>query len=100
MSKTTKAQAKNIYDKFFGVLRCFNGGTREENERMSAHCWERLQAVAAEAKELAANPNKHLQNDSWLMEALNETIPARLQSYFERYIKEDETHSNIIQFPS
>lgn len=83
--KTTKKQAMQAYDDYFGVMRCLNGGTREENERMASHCYERLCAVAEGAAVLAANPSKRLSEDAWLTEALNEVIPNRLKSFRARY---------------
>ena len=83
--KTTKTQAKNIYDSFFGILRCLNGGTVEENKRSARHCYDRLKEVAAEAEAAAANAGKLVKNDAWLWEALTETIPARLESFRRRY---------------
>lgn len=98
MSKTTKTQAKECYDSFFGCLRCYNGGTREENERSAAHCLARLEEEAAKAKALAANPSKLLRQDAWLWEALTVTIPARVESFRKRYFS-TEPASNVIQFP-
>lgn len=86
--KATKTAALACYDSFFGVLRCLNGGTSEENKRQAPACLEGLEKHAAEAKALAANPSKLLRADAWLWEALTVTIPARLESFRTCYFSE------------
>lgn len=84
MTKTTKKQALETYDTFHGVLRCLNGGTKEENERSAAHCYERLKEIADNATELISNPSKHLSNDEWLFSALSE-LPKKAWRFRVRY---------------
>ena len=87
--KTTKTQAREIYDSFHAVLRNLNGGTAEENKRQAPRCFERLQEVAAQAAEAVENPAK-LFKSSWYWEALNVSIPDRLKSYAVRYGFDDD----------
>ena len=83
--KATKTQARSCYDSFFGSLRCFNGGTHDENVKQAPYCLTLLIEDAALAASLATNPSKTLTGDAWLMEALTVTIPARLASFKARY---------------
>lgn len=83
--KTTKAQALSCYDRFFATLRCFNGGTHEENVRMAPRCRELLEGDVRLAAQLAANPSKVLAADAWHMNALRETIPQRFAQFNARY---------------
>jgi hypothetical protein len=85
MRKATKKQANEVYDRFFGTLRCWNGGTVEENLRQAPYCYEGLQRHAAEAAQLVSNPGILLRNDDHLWECISETIPARLESFRKRY---------------
>ena len=82
--KTTKKQAAETYDKFHSILRCFNGGTTEENKRQSAHCYKRLAEVAAIAEEQIKNPSSHLAKDEWLFNSLKE-LPQKAWSFRVRY---------------
>jgi hypothetical protein len=83
--KTTKTQAKEIYDNFFGIMRVLNGGTVDENKRNAPRCFERMTFYAEQAAEAVTNPAKRFRENAWLWEALNETLPARLKSFGERY---------------
>jgi hypothetical protein len=85
MAKATKKQAREAYDYFFGTLGNLNGGTVEENKRQAPACYEKLKVHANTAAEIVSNPNKRLSEDSWLMESLSVTIPARLESFRVRY---------------
>lgn len=84
MAKSTKKQARNIYDSFHGTLRCLNGGTVEENKRQSEHCYARLLEHVAEAEHVIANAGKLLINDEWLFEAVN-GLSVRAQQFAGRY---------------
>ena len=83
--KTTKTQAKEIYDNFFGIMHVLNGGTRDENKSNAPRCFERMTFYAERAAEAVANPSKRFRENAWLWESLNETLPARLKSFGERY---------------
>jgi hypothetical protein len=89
MAKATKKQAREAYDYFFGTLGNWylNGRTVEENKRQAPAlaCYEKLKVHANTAAVIVANPNKRLSEDSWLMESLSVTIPARLESFRIRY---------------
>jgi len=82
--KTTKKQAREIYDEFNGVLRWLNGGTSKENGRSAARCFARLQEVAAKAVVAVETAGEPLQADSWLFDALK-TLPERADAFGERY---------------
>jgi hypothetical protein len=82
--KTTKTEAKRIYDDFHGILRCLNGGTREENERNAPRCFERLGEISNESVDAVANAGKLVRNDEWLMEALT-GLPLKYKAFGERY---------------
>ena len=84
MAKSTKKQARNIYDSFHGALRCLNGGTVEENKRQSGHCYARLLEHVVEAEQVIANASKLLINDEWLFEAVN-GLSVRAQQFADRY---------------
>ena len=84
-TKATKAQARACYDNYFGILRCLNGGTREENERSSDACRTELEKYVAEAKSLSSNPGKLLAADAWLMRALTEDIPNNFAAFCRHY---------------
>lgn len=92
--KATKNQARECYDHYFGILRCLNGGTRDENIRNAPHCRESLEPVIAIAKDLASNPSKLLAADAWLMRALTEDIPNNFAAFVQHYPQ------NVIPFPN
>ena len=82
--KTTKTQAKEIYDNFHGILRCLNGGTGEENKRNAPRCFERISKVAEDSIIALENAGKLLRNDEWLFEAL-QSLPERARKFGEQY---------------
>lgn len=92
--KTTKSAARECYDSFRGTLRCFNGGTHEENVKMAPHCLRHLRVDAELASKLSANPSKVLAADAWLMEALTVTIPDGVAFFEAKYFPP----SNVIPF--
>ena len=98
--KATKKQALECYDQFFSALRCHNGGTREENIRNAPTCLAGLEAAAARAAELAANPSKLLRADPFLWERLTVLIPERLASFRAKYSPATAEGGNVIQFPA
>lgn len=84
-TKATKMQAQACYDNYFGVLRCLNGGTREENERSSGRCRIELEKYVREAGAILRNPGKLLAQDARLMRALGEDIPNNFKAFCDRY---------------
>ena len=82
--KTTKTEAKAIYDNFHGILRCLNGGTRDENERNAPRCFERLGEISKDAVSAVENAGKLVRNDEWLMTALTE-LPLKHKAFGDRY---------------
>lgn len=83
--KTTKTLAKACYDNYFNTLRCFNGGTREENERSADRCRAEIRKYVDEAAALLRNPSKLLRADEWLMRALSEDIPNNFAAFNRNY---------------
>ena len=82
--KTTKTEAKRIYDDFHGILRCLNGGTREENKRNAPRCFERLGEISKESVSAIENAGKLVKKDEWLMDALS-GLPSKHKAFGERY---------------
>ena len=82
--KTTKTEAKRIYDSFHGVMRCLNGGTREENERNAPRCLERLSQIGVEATGAIDNAGKLLTGDERLYDMVSE-LPGKAVAFGERY---------------
>ena len=82
--KATKKLAMDIYEDYKAAKRCFNGGTRCENERMAPHCYKLLQEAAQRAEEAISNPSKRLKEDEWMWGTLNE-LTARAENFRVRY---------------
>jgi len=84
MKKTTKKQAREIYDRFHGVLLNLNGGTIKENEAMAEKCFEELKQWADKAEIAAENPSKPLRDDAQLFKMLK-ALPERRKAFGKRY---------------
>ena len=78
--KTTITTAKNIVDSYNGLMRCYNGGTREENERAFNYLKERLKPIIENAKEVSKTPSKALLKNESLLELLKS-----LETSFKRF---------------
>ena len=81
--KTTKKQAQEIYDNYMGVMRNLNGGTKAENEKMAARCFEMLREWAEAARAAAQNPSKKLMEDSLL--DMIRALPGKREAFGVRY---------------
>lgn len=83
--KTTKKALRESIDRFFWHLDWVTGGTMEETLRQADHAIADLEAHAATATALAANPSKLCAADAHLM-GMAAIIPARLENYRTRYV--------------